>query len=155
MNYSQFLDQVEHFMHVQQNKNSVYVPEKAHYQWLTKKRSSLTFLSTKDEYMMRQALQKVNEHQKQQVIKRLLLWIEENPYAESHKVPEMCIQFLNNAHNINLINSVTIIRKHSFRRSLKRLAMLSSRVFPLDSTLSTAQKCVHFRDEATIFSITY
>ncbi|KAF5305627.1 hypothetical protein FQR65_LT07708 [Abscondita terminalis] len=154
MNYSQFLDQIENLMHTRQMKNIEFLFERPHYQWLVKKKTSVIFLSTKDEYMIRQAMQKINEEQKQQVIKRLLLWLEEHPSANAQKIPEMCAKFLNDAHNVNLVNNTNIVRKHSFRRSLRRLSMLSNRIFPMDS-LGATKKSVHFREEPTVFSISY
>ncbi|KAF5303982.1 hypothetical protein FQA39_LY01767 [Lamprigera yunnana] len=127
MSCSHFLDQVEVLMHTQNARNSEYL-QKTHYHWLSSKKKPLIFMSARDELMIRQAFQKINEQQQQQALKKLIVWLEEHPKEDAQKVPEMCWNFLNNIFNSELINKSTLVRKGSFRRSLKRLSILSNKV---------------------------
>ncbi|KAF2885543.1 hypothetical protein ILUMI_20611 [Ignelater luminosus] len=159
MSCSQFIDQVQILMHTQQMKYWEILFEKStNYAWLSNKKFTLTFISGKDEFLLRQALQKVNQEERIKVMRQLVSWLDEHPHAQAHKVPETCILLLNRLSTINVINEVTLSRKNSFRNSLRRLSILSNKVSPMVfrkavTSPQTEKRCVKFKEEPTVYCI--
>lgn len=82
------------------------------------------------------------------VLKKLLLWLEDHPEAEAQKIPEMCICFLNKAYSMEILNKVTNERKRSFRNSFRQVILHRNKIWPIPK-----QRSVTFAEEATIYCI--
>ncbi|KAJ3663965.1 hypothetical protein Zmor_008178 [Zophobas morio] len=154
---SQFIEQVQILMHAQQIKCAESVFGKSNYMWLCSKRTPVIWMSTRDEFLIRQALTKVTADQQVKVMKQLLTWLDDHPDAHSLKIPEMSLRFLNNVANVNMMNEMTMSRASSFRNSLRRLSLITNRIAPAlrADTSAKLRRSVTFNDVPIIYRIKY
>ncbi|XP_017781508.1 PREDICTED: uncharacterized protein LOC108566225 isoform X2 [Nicrophorus vespilloides] len=143
-------------MYIQHTKNWHKVqPEVGNYKWLSEKRPTITWMSSKDEYIIRHELKKLEDDQKVKVINQLLKWIEMDPNISSLKVPEKCIKLLNVAANNEAVKTANISRIASFRNSFRR-TILPNKVSPMKvdlNRIANHPRTVTFNDKPTIYSI--
>lgn len=161
-------------MQIQQIKSFENVCQKSNYFWLSRKnKQNLQFLSSQQEYSIRQGFNRVctilfllhrskflhlqiHEDQKTRILKQLLDWLDNNPNVDYLKVPEMCIYFLNRMDAENALQKVTLSRLNSFRNSLRKISIRSSnRIAPnlISNTEARARRSVTFNDQPIIYSI--
>ncbi|XP_044270520.1 uncharacterized protein LOC123015106 [Tribolium madens] len=148
---SQFIEQVQILMHAQQIKCAESIFGKSNYMWLCSKRTPVIWMSTKDEFLIRQALTKVTPDQQVKVMKQLLTWLDNNPDVHSLKIPEMSLKLLHNMANANTLNEMTFSRMNSFRNSLRRLSLITNRIAPANRP----RRSVTFNDVPIIYRIKY
>ncbi|KAJ8970209.1 hypothetical protein NQ314_001356 [Rhamnusium bicolor] len=149
---SQFVEQVQLLMEIQQIKHAEQLFGKSNYMWLCSKKVSMIWMSTNDEYRIRQALSKVTPDQQVQIMKQLLTWLDENPQADVLKIPNMTLRFINNTVTNNLINEANFSRMNSFRNSLRRLSNKIS-LTPPNINLGKVRRSVTFNDVPVIYRI--
>ncbi|CAH1367376.1 hypothetical protein MTP99_008603 [Tenebrio molitor] len=153
---SQFIDQVQILMHAQQIKCAESVFGKSNYMWLCSKRTPVIWMSTKDEFLIRQALTKVTPDQQVKVMKQLLTWLDNHPDAHSLKIPELSLQLLHHAANANIMSELTVSRMNSFRNSLRRLSLITNRIAPtIAAQADRPRRSVTFNDIPTVYRIKY
>lgn len=92
-----------------------------------------------------------------QVIKQLVKWIEERPNVSALKVPEICINLLNNMDNSNIVKNATMSRMASLRSSLRRFSSVRNRVVPeklnVPAISNKSRRSVTFSEELKIYNI--
>ncbi|CAH0547625.1 unnamed protein product [Brassicogethes aeneus] len=150
----QFIEQVQVLMAVQQIKYTEDLFEKSNYMWLRRKKDEIVWMSNKDEFKIRQALNKVSIVEQNQVIKQLLTWVDENPCINPGRIPEKTVQFLDHAIANKIITEATFSRINSFRNSLRKFSIRHNRVQPkeiLDGEKIASR--VTFKEEPTIYQI--
>lgn len=146
------------------------------YCWLRNTKSTLMWLSTKQEFLIRQALSKVfktqnfafiilqwfvyfqiTQEQQQKVIKQLLKWLDDNPTASGMEIPGLCLNLLQQVKTEAMLHDVNLSRMSSFRNSLRRFSTLSNKVGPVTHLLppdsTDKRRSVTFNDVPTVYSI--
>lgn len=162
-------------MQAQQIKNVENCLANKTYCWLRNTKLTLTWMSTKDEFLIRQALSKVapekfkalhvtvlyhlqiNQEQQQKVIKQLLKWLDDNPNANGLELPAVCLNMLQQEKTEAMLNTVNLSRMSSFRNSLRRFSSMSNKVRPVAHLMPPEniekRRSVTFNDVPTVYSI--
>ncbi|KAJ8957528.1 hypothetical protein NQ318_020567 [Aromia moschata] len=147
--------QVQLLMEIQQIKQAEYLFGKSNYMWLCSKKVSMIWMSTKDEYRIRQALSKVTPDQQVQIMKQLLTWLDDNPQADVLKIPEATLGLISNTITRNMMDEVNFSRMSSFRSSLRRFSIISNKIAPAPKcvTVDKTRRSVTFNDVPVIYRI--
>ncbi|KAJ8925063.1 hypothetical protein NQ315_001234, partial [Exocentrus adspersus] len=147
---------VQLLMEIQQIKHNELLFGKSNYMWLCSKKVSMVWMSTRDEYRIRQVLSKISPDQQVQIMKQLLTWLDDNPYAEVLKIPEVVLNLINKFITNNLIQETNFSRMRSFRNSLRRFSMMSNKVSLAPPSLNAGhevRRSVTFNDIPVIYRI--
>ncbi|XP_019867907.2 uncharacterized protein LOC109596768 isoform X2 [Aethina tumida] len=141
-------------MEVQQIKANEKLFGKSNYMWLCSKKVTMLYMSTKDEFRLRQALNKISVNEQIQVMKQLLTWLDHNPNAQALKIPEITLKLLEDTTTNKMLSDVSFSRMNSFRKSLRRFSLRPNKIEP--TTFNNNQKIgrsVTFKEEPTVYSI--
>ncbi|XP_018569227.1 uncharacterized protein LOC108909382 [Anoplophora glabripennis] len=153
---SEFVEQVQLLMEIQQIKHNEQLFGKSNYMWLCSKKVSMIWMSTRDEYRIRQVLNKITPDQQVQIMKQLLTWLDDNPLADVLKIPEVALNLIHNFITNNLIHEANFSRMNSFRNSLRRFSVKSNKILAVPTELGAGDKprrSVTFNDVPIIYRI--